>query len=143
MRRLYFNQGGFDTNMRAYYLQDSWSMMDDRLNLQLGIRNDRFRNYTQNGDKYYDSGDNWAPRLGLTFDVFGDKRTKFNAFYGKYYLPIATNTNIRLGGSELYYQQSMTPTRAALRMRTATASPTSSPSMRSATSTTSLPTRAV
>ena len=93
--------------MRAFYLQDSWSMMDDRLTLQLGVRADRFRNYTQLGDLYYDSKNNWAPRLGLTFDVFGDKRTKFNAFYGEYYLPIATNTNIRLGGAEIYYQQSL------------------------------------
>ena len=54
---------------------------------------------------YYDSGDNWAPRIGATFDIFGDKRTKLTAFYGKYYLPIATNTNIRLGGSETYYLQ--------------------------------------
>ena len=107
LRYYYENAGAFKTNMRAYYLQDSWSLLNDRINLQLGIRNDRFRNFTENGDKYYDSGDNWAPRIGATFDVFGDQRTKLNAFYGKYYLPIATNTNIRLGGSETYYLQSM------------------------------------
>ncbi len=108
IRRRYFNEGQFNTDMRAYYLQDSWTLLDERLTLNLGIRNDRFRNYTQSGEKYYDSGNNWAPRLGLTFDVFGDKRTKLNAFYGKYYLPVATNTNIRLAGAELFYQQSQT-----------------------------------
>ncbi|NCP12010.1 MAG: TonB-dependent receptor [Sphingomonadales bacterium] len=104
-RRLYYGEGGFDTSMRAFYLQDSWSLMDDRLNLQLGIRNDRFKNKTVNGDQYFDSGDQWGPRLGASFDVFGDKRTKINAFWGRYFLPVATNTNIRLGGNELYVQQ--------------------------------------
>lgn len=106
-RRLYRNAGNFETKMSAMYIQDAWSLWDDRVNVQAGLRNDKFKNYTVAGEKYYDSGSNWAPRLGLTFDVFGDKRTKLNAFYGKYYLPIATNTNIRLGGAELYYQQTM------------------------------------
>ena len=106
-RRLYFNEGEFNTKMRAFYLQDAWSLMDGRLNLQLGIRNDRFKNYTQLGDLYYDSGDQWGPRLGATFDVFGDGATKLNAFWGRYFLPIATNTNIRLAGAETYYEQRM------------------------------------
>lgn len=105
LRRFYFNEGEFKTNMRAFYAQDSWSLLDDRINLQLGIRNDKFRNYTQDGDLYYDSGDLWAPRLGATIDVFGDKRTKLNVFWGRYFLPVATNTNIRLAGKELYVQQ--------------------------------------
>ncbi|WP_328598244.1 TonB-dependent receptor [Croceibacterium salegens] len=112
-RRFYYNQGEFNTNMRAFYLQDSWSLMDGRLNLQLGIRNDRFKNYTQSGDLYYDSGDQWGPRLGATFDLFGDGATKVNAFWGRYFLPIATNTNIRLAGAELYVEQRQTYTAAA------------------------------
>ena len=104
-RSFYRNEGTFDTNMRAVYLQDSWSLLNDRVNLQLGVRGDKFRNYTLSGDKYYDSGYNWAPRLGATIDVFGDKRTKLNLFYGRYFLPVATNTNIRLGGAELFYRQ--------------------------------------
>ncbi|MGV3554517.1 MAG: TonB-dependent receptor [Croceibacterium sp.] len=104
-RRLYYNAGEFNTKMRAFYLQDAWSLMDGRVNLQLGLRNDRFKNYTQAGELYYDSGDQWGPRLGATFDVLGDGSTKLNAFWGRYFLPIATNTNIRLAGAETYYQQ--------------------------------------
>ncbi|ANU06810.1 TonB-dependent receptor [Paraurantiacibacter namhicola] len=99
----YFNEGSFNTDMRAFYIQDDWSLFDGRLNLQLGLRNDRFRNYTQNGELYYDSGDQWGPRIGAAFDVFGDGRTKLTGFWGRYFLPIATNTNIRLAGSESYY----------------------------------------
>ena len=104
-RTFYANEGSFKTNQRAFYLQDSYSTFGDRLNFQLGLRNDRFENYSVEGDKYYDSGSLWAPRLGVSFDVFGDKKTKINAFAGRYYLPIATNTNIRLGGAELFYRQ--------------------------------------
>ncbi len=104
-RTFYANEGQFSTNQRAFYLQDSYSTFGDRLNFQLGVRNDRFENFSVEGDKYYDSKSLWAPRLGASFDVFGDKRTKINAFWGRYYLPIATNTNIRLGGAELFYRQ--------------------------------------
>ncbi|WP_299309214.1 TonB-dependent receptor [uncultured Croceicoccus sp.] len=105
IRWYYLNEGGFNTDQRAFYLQDSWSLLDNRVNLQLGVRNDSFKNYGVTGEKFYDSGDLWAPRLGASFDVFGDGATKLNVFYGQYYLPIATNTNIRLGGAETYYQQ--------------------------------------
>jgi hypothetical protein len=105
LRRYYFNEGSFNTEQRAFYLQDAWSLMDGRLNLQLGIRNDRFKNFTQEGDQYYDSGDQWGPRIGATFDVFGDGQTKLTGFWGRYFLPIATNTNIRLAGKEYYVRQ--------------------------------------
>lgn len=104
-RTFYRNEGGFETKQRAIYLQDAWSLLDNRVNLQLGVRNDSFKNYAVSGEQYYKSGDQWAPRLGASIDVFGDQRTRVNAFYGRYYLPIATNTNIRLGGAELFYRQ--------------------------------------
>ena len=104
-RRFYLNQGEFKTKQTAFYLQDSWDLFNDRLNLQLGVRNDRFQNYDYDGVRYLDLKNQWAPRLGASFDVFGDKLTKINAFWGRYYLPVATNTNIRLGGREIFYEQ--------------------------------------
>lgn len=104
-RYYYENIGTWTGKNQAFYIQDSWSLMDDRLNLQLGLRNDRFENQALNGDTYFKSGDQWGPRLGASFDVFGDKRTAIRASWSRYYLPVASNTNIRLGGAELYYQQ--------------------------------------
>jgi hypothetical protein len=106
IQRSYLQNGGtFRSKNESYYLQDAWSLFDERLNLQLGVRNDRFSNDAVSGDTYYKSGSNWAPRLGAQFDVFGDRRTTINATYGRYFLPIATNTNIRLGGAETFYRQ--------------------------------------
>lgn len=104
-RYYYQNVGTWKSKNQAFYAQDSWSLLNDRLTLQLGIRNDKFSNDALSGDTYYQSGDLWSPRLGAALDVFGDKRTKLYGSWGRYYFPIASNTNIRLGGAELYYQQ--------------------------------------
>lgn len=104
-RYYYLNQGTFKSRNEAYYIQDSWSLVDDRLNLQLGIRNDRFNNKALNGETFNKSGNQWGPRLGASFDVFGDRRTTIRGSWSRYFLPVATNTNIRLGGAELYYRQ--------------------------------------
>jgi hypothetical protein len=104
-RFFYLNQGTFKSKNDSYYIQDNWSLANDRLNLQLGLRNDRFSNDALNGETYFKSGNQWGPRLGAAFDVFGDKRTAIRGSWSRYFLPVATNTNIRLGGAELYYRQ--------------------------------------
>jgi hypothetical protein len=104
-RWYYENVGSWESLNESFYIQDSWSLLNDRLTLQLGLRNDRFNNEALSGETYFKSGDQWGPRLGAAFDVFGDKRTTLRGSWSRYYLPVATNTNIRLGGAELYYQQ--------------------------------------
>ncbi|WP_066555706.1 TonB-dependent receptor [Croceicoccus bisphenolivorans] len=101
--RTFENGGTFKSDNEAFYIQDSWSLLNDRLTLNLGIRNDRFSNDNVNGETYYESGDAWAPRLAFTADPFGDGRTKVYGSFSRYYLPIAANTNIRLAGAELDY----------------------------------------
>lgn len=101
--RTFINGGVFKSSNEAFYLQDSWSLLDNRLSLNIGIRNDRFENKNVNGATYYKSGNQWAPRLAFAFDPFGDKRTKLYGSYGRYFLPIVANTNIRLAGAELDY----------------------------------------
>lgn len=99
--RFFRNGGTFRSTNEAYYIQDDWSLLSNRVNLSLGIRNDRFTNRTINGTAYYSSGNQWGPRLGISGDPFGDGSTKFYGSFGRYYLPIAANTNNRLGGAEL------------------------------------------
>ena len=103
--RTYLNSGSFVSKQTAFYLQDSWDLFDDRLNLQLGVRNDSYENSSIEGNTYLTQKNQWAPRLGASFDVFGDKLTKIQAFWGRYYLGVPTNTNIRLAGAETFYEQ--------------------------------------
>jgi hypothetical protein len=98
--RTFINGGIFTSENRAFYLQDNWSLMNNRLQLQLGIRNDRFENRNVEGETFYDSGEQWGPRVGFTFDVLNNNRSKLYGSFGRYFLPIASNTNIRLAGAE-------------------------------------------
>lgn len=107
-QRTFINGGTFKSQNEAFYLQDSWSLLDNRLTLNLGIRNDKFTNDNVVGDTYYDSGSAWAPRLAFTFDPLGDGQTKLYGSFGRYFLPVPSNTNIRLAGAELDYTRYFT-----------------------------------
>jgi hypothetical protein len=99
--RTFVSGGEFNSRNTAYYLQDQWSLFGNRLQLNLGVRNDKFVSRNGDGVVFYDSGSNWAPRLGFSADPFGDQRTKVYGSFSRYYLPVAVNTNLRLAGGEL------------------------------------------
>jgi Carboxypeptidase regulatory-like domain/TonB-dependent Receptor Plug Domain len=105
LTRLFVNGGNFKSRNEAFYIQDSWSLFNDRLNLNLGLRNDRFTNNTIAGVPFYKSGNQYGPRGSFTVDAFGDGRTKVSGSFGRYFYPIAANTNNRLGGAELDFDQ--------------------------------------
>ena len=98
---VYDNSGAWEAEQTAFYLQDSWEITD-RVTLNLGIRNEAFENSNVAGDVFVDIKDQWAPRLGATYDVFGDGDAKLFGFYGRYFLPVAVNTNQRLAGAEFF-----------------------------------------
>lgn len=105
--RAYDNDGGWTSTQNAYYLQDSWEVTD-QLTLNLGIRNESFENENIAGVAFVDMKNQWAPRLGATYDVFGDGQSKLFGFYGRYFLPVAVNTNQRLAGAEFFIQDTWT-----------------------------------
>ena len=103
-RRTYSAGGSFESNNFAYYIQDTWQVTD-QLVLNLGLRNDSFENLNGNGEPFVKLDNQWAPRLGAVYDVNGDGESKIWASFGRYYLPVAANTNIRLSGAETYIQE--------------------------------------
>jgi outer membrane receptor for ferrienterochelin and colicin len=107
----YDNGGGWESVQNAYYIQDSWEVTD-RLTLNLGVRNEGFENSNIAGVAFIDLQDQWAPRLGATYDVFGDGQGKLFGFYGRYFLPVAVNTNQRLAGAEFFIRDTWTLNRA-------------------------------
>ncbi|MEX2961996.1 TonB-dependent receptor [Microbulbifer sp. TYP-18] len=102
--RQYYNEGAFNTIQTAFYLQDSWQVLDNLI-LNLGIRNETFDNRNIEGDTYVEIKNQLAPRLGFSWDPFRDGNTRVFGSYGHYYLPIASNTNMRLAGRETYFQE--------------------------------------
>lgn len=94
-RRIFTSGGGFEGANEAYYIHDSWDV-SDRLNLQIGLRNDNFETSNTQGVTFIDFQDNYAARLGATFDPVGDGRSKFYGSYGRYFLPPVSNTAFRI-----------------------------------------------
>lgn len=99
--RTYSNDGSFEVESTALYLQDKW-YVSDTLTFELGIRNETFKNLNADGDPFIEVKNQWAPRVSAVWDPFGDGSQKVFANYGHYYLPIASNTNIRMAGGETY-----------------------------------------
>lgn len=97
----YANNGEFTSEQNAYYIQDSWEVTD-QLTLNLGLRYESFTNANAAGENFLELEDQLSPRLGFTYDVLGDRSSKLFGFYGRYFLPVATNTNMRLAGQEFF-----------------------------------------
>ncbi len=91
--------GAYRVDEKAYYAQDAWDVTD-RLTLNLGIRNDSFDNQNPNGESFLKLSNQWAPRLSFAYDAFGDSRTTLKGGWGRYFLGVPSNTNMRLAGNE-------------------------------------------
>lgn len=68
------------------YAQDDWTVAD-RVTVNLGVRFDRWTTGFKGGPGLDDLPvtNDLAPRVGVNFDVFGDGRTAFSAFWGRFY----------------------------------------------------------
>ncbi|KFN43504.1 TonB-dependent receptor [Arenimonas oryziterrae] len=105
--REFHNGGTFSTENKAWYIEDNWQVTDNFI-ANLGIRNESFTNLNAAGLPFIEIKNTWAPRLGFSWDVHGDSSTKIFGTAGRYYIPVYSNTNVRLSGSETdittYYQ---------------------------------------
>ncbi|WP_416305595.1 TonB-dependent receptor [Neptunicella sp. SCSIO 80796] len=93
------NIGSFETISSAYYLEDTWNATDE-ITVSAGIRNETFDNKNVYGESFIKVDNQWAPRLGIIWDVNGDGNSRLYGNFGRYYLPVASNTNVRLAGAE-------------------------------------------
>jgi outer membrane receptor for ferrienterochelin and colicin len=100
--RHFENGGSFETKNSAFYLEDNWQVTKNVV-ASIGVRNESFKNMNAEGATFIDVKNTWAPRLGLVWDVKGNSDTKVFANAGRYYIPVMSNTNVRLAGAELDY----------------------------------------
>jgi hypothetical protein len=84
---LAYQYEGYDTN--TYYtrlegfLQDSWQITP-RLNINAGLRLSQNWGSVKNVDSVVYNTFRLAPRIGLSFDLFGDKTTVLKAHFGQF-----------------------------------------------------------
>ena len=98
------------TTQRAQYIEDTWQV-NDRWLVKVGLRNDQFTNYNQDGDPYLRlKKPQWAPRLGVSWDVNGDSSLKIYANAGRYYLALPATVALRSAGASLYTREYFTYT---------------------------------
>jgi hypothetical protein len=96
--RIFSNEEGggkFSSELTAYYIEDEWQF-NDSLVFYIGARKDQLTNSGATGVVFADFDQEWAPRLGLSWDPTGNGQNKVYSTWGRYYLPIANNTNFRV-----------------------------------------------
>jgi len=87
----------------SVYAQDSWSVTD-RLTVNPGVRLDMSRGSVKDvAGTQYKPKPSLAPRIGLTFDVFGDHSTALKAHWGRYYESAYISTFARLSNNKQDY----------------------------------------
>lgn len=94
VRTLYRESGNFEVTNQAAYVEDSWQVTDNVL-LYGGLRAETFENKNARGETFVESDTLIAPRLGFSWDVNGDSTFKVFGNAGRYFIPVASNTNIR------------------------------------------------
>lgn len=101
---IFISGGAFQGENEAYYIQDEWEVTD-RLTLNLGVRLDKFVLNNIVGEELTNFDGEVGPRLGFSYDPGNDGRSRVYGFFGRYYMPVASNTAARMGGMELYYSE--------------------------------------
>ena len=93
---------------KAQYIEDRWQVLPNLL-LDLGLRNDQFKNTGAGGVAYVkETSPQWAPRIGASWDVFGDSTFKVFGNAGRYYLALPAGLAARnsafgsINGSVVY-----------------------------------------
>lgn len=101
--------GEFEVENTAFYLEDSWKATKNLL-VYGGLRWESFDNKNSDGVSFVKAERLLAPRLGAAWDVMGDASLKVYGNLGRYYIPVASNTNIRATRGELFTHQFYTYT---------------------------------
>jgi hypothetical protein len=91
----YSTSGIYEVLNDAKYIEDTWRVAKNMV-LYGGLRWESFINKNAEGTPFVDKKNLLAPRLGAAWDVNGDASLKIYGNAGRYYIPVAANTNFRM-----------------------------------------------
>jgi hypothetical protein len=83
------------THRWSAYAQDQWRIIP-ALTVNFGIRYDAEQLYNGLDQTAFNLNNEWAPRLGVTWDFSGDGTSKLYASAGRFYYAIPTDLNVRV-----------------------------------------------
>lgn len=92
--------GGTESRYGAGYIQDSWSF-NKYLTAKLGIRYEQQR--IAGELVQYTFANNWAPRLGVIWDPWGDRKTKVFYNWGRFFEKVPQDLAVRSLSEERQY----------------------------------------
>jgi hypothetical protein len=81
------------TENHAVYLRDRWRVLPS-LTFDVGLRWEDQSLMDESGRAWIETDDNWAPRLGVVWDVKNDGRSKLFANYGRFFESLPMNLNV-------------------------------------------------
>jgi hypothetical protein len=96
--------GSFEVNNSAFYIEDNWKV-NKSLFLSGGLRAETFNNKNADGVSFIKKDRMLAPRFGFAYDLTGAGDTKVFGNLGRYFIPVASNTNIRATRGESFIQR--------------------------------------
>ncbi len=110
VRKRVFQSGStVAVDQTAFYLEDSWSITPNFI-AYLGARWDTFDNQNGDGETFAKIKNQFAPRLGFSWDVNGDSSFKVYGNAGRYALPLTATVAVRGASKSLYSEQFYTYT---------------------------------
>jgi hypothetical protein len=89
-----------DTRNTSFYAQDSWAA-GAGLTVNAGIRWEAQNVRDRNNASAFTLHDNWAPRVGVVWDVTRNNRSKLYANWGRFFESVPLDINIRAFGGEI------------------------------------------
>jgi hypothetical protein len=105
-----FNSGTkIASEQTAQYIEDRWQF-NKNLVISLGLRDEQYRNINSEGDAFLDMDKQYAPRLGVAWDVRGDSSLKVYGSAGRYYLQVPTSISVRAPSRSINTTQAFTYT---------------------------------
>ncbi|TKR30840.1 TonB-dependent receptor [Luteimonas gilva] len=103
-----FSQGStVKVKQHAYYIEDSWNITDNFI-AYIGGRWDTFENINGIGATYVKIKDQFGPRLGFSWDVFGDSTFKVFGNAGRYALPLTPSVAVRGASASIFSVETFT-----------------------------------
>lgn len=91
----YGTSGIYTVKNNSKYIDDNWKVTKNLL-VTAGLRWESFKNSDTNGVPFVDKKNLFAPRLGASWNVLGDGSIKLYANAGRYFIPVASGSNILL-----------------------------------------------
>ncbi len=108
VQKQYFSQGAtVKVKQQAFYIEDSWNITDNFI-AYIGGRWDTFENINGDGATYVKIKNQFGPRLGFSWDVFGDSTFKVFGNAGRYALPLTPSVAVRGASASLFSRETFT-----------------------------------